>query len=75
MLHGLQGPIEIEGKLWELAMPGLAVFEDEQLASVLTYVRREWGHTASAISTEFVGSVRAKYGDRIDMWTVEELGQ
>ncbi len=75
VLHGLQGPIEIEGKLWELAMPGLAVFEDEQLASVLTYVRREWGHTASAISTEFVGSVRAKYGDRIDMWTVEELGQ
>jgi len=73
VLHGLRGPIEIEGKLWELAMPGLAVFEDEQLASVLTYVRREWGHTAPAISTEFVGSVRAKYGDRIDMWTVEEL--
>ena len=75
VLHGLQGPLEIQGKKWELAMPGLAVFEDEQLASVLTYVRREWGHTASPIAPEQVGAIRAKYGDRIDMWTVEELGE
>lgn len=75
VLHGLQGPIEIDGQTWELAMPGLGVFEDEQLASVLTYVRREWGHTASAISPEMVSAVRAKYADRVDMWTVSELGE
>ena len=75
VLHGLQGPIEIEGKKWELVMPGLGVFDDQQLASVLTYVRREWGHTASAVSPEFVGAIRAKYPDRIDMWTVAELGE
>ncbi len=75
VLHGLQGPIEIQGKKWELAMPGLGVFEDEQLASVLTYVRREWGHTASPISSEMVSAVRAKYADRVDMWTVSELGE
>ena len=75
VLHGLMGPIEIQGKKWELAMPGLAVFEDEQLASILTYVRREWGHTASPVSAESVAAVRAKYEGRIDMWTVKELGE
>ncbi len=75
VLHGLQGPIEIQGKKWELAMPGLAVFDDEQLASVLTYVRREWGHTASPISPKSVAAIRAKYEGRVDMWTVKELGE
>ena len=75
VLHGLQGPIEIKGKMWELAMPGLAVFDDEQLSSILTYVRREWGHEGDPIDPPYVGKVRAKYGDRFDMWTVEELGE
>ncbi len=75
VLHGLQGPIEIEGKKWELAMPGLGVFEDEQLASILTYVRREWDHTGSPIDPGQVGAIRSKYADRIDMWTVAELGE
>ncbi|MCS1407489.1 MAG: Cytochrome c-552 [Verrucomicrobia subdivision 3 bacterium] len=75
VLHGLQGPIVIEGKTWDIAMPGLAVFDDEQLASIMTYVRREWGHTASPVEPELVATVRAKYADRIDMWTVAELGE
>lgn len=75
VLHGLQGPIEIKGKKWELAMPGLAVFDDEQLSSILTYVRREWGHEGAPIDPPYVGKIRAKYGDRFDMWTVEELGE
>ena len=56
-------------------MPGLAVFDDEQLSSILTYVRREWGHEGAPIDPPYVGKIRAKYGDRFDMWTVEELGE
>ena len=73
VLHGLQGPIEIHGKKWELVMPGLGVFDDEQLSSILTYVRREWGHTASPVNPEEVEAIRGQYPGREDMWTVEEL--
>ncbi|MDG1891202.1 MAG: cytochrome c, partial [Verrucomicrobiota bacterium] len=74
-LHGLQGPIEVHGKQWELIMPGLAVFEDQQLASILTYVRRSWGHTASPVESSEVTAIRAQHPDREDMWTVKELLQ
>ncbi len=74
VLHGLQGPIVVKDKEWNLFMPGLAeVMDDEQLASVMTYVRREWGHMASPVEPDLVAAVRAKYADRVDMWTVEEL--
>lgn len=73
VLHGLQGPIEVQGKQWELVMPGLAVFDDEQLSSIMTYVRREWGHTASPIDPEEIKAIRDQYPGREDMWTVEEL--
>ena len=76
VLHGLQGPIVIDGEEWNLFMPGLVdVLDDEHLAAVMTYVRREWGHTASPVDPEFVAEVRAKYEGRVDMWTVEELGE
>ncbi len=76
VLHGLQGPIVIDGEEWNLFMPGLVdVLNDEQLAAVMTYVRREWGHAASPVDPDFVAAIRAKYEDRVDMWTVEELGE
>lgn len=73
-LHGLQGPIEVHGKNWELLMPGLATaLDDDQIASILTYVRREWGHTASPVDPQEVKSVRDQYPGREDMWTVADL--
>ncbi|MBT7535289.1 MAG: cytochrome c, partial [Verrucomicrobia bacterium] len=73
VLHGLQGPIEVHGKKWELIMPGLSVFDDEQIASIMTYVRREWGHTASPVDPSEVRSIRTQYPGREDMWTVKDL--
>jgi mono/diheme cytochrome c family protein len=49
------------------------VFNDEQLASVLTYVRREWGHTASPVSPAMVKDVRDATADRTRPWTAEQL--
>lgn len=73
VLHGLTGPIIVKGEEYSLAMPGLSVFNDEQIAAILTYVRREWGHEASPVSPETVGEVRQEDPDRFDMWTAEEL--
>jgi len=58
---------------WDLIMPGLGIFDDEQLAAILTFVRREWGNTADPVTPESVKAIRDLYPDRIDLWTEEEL--
>ena len=73
ILHGMRGPIHVKNQLYELDMPSLGVLDDEQIASVLTYVRREWGHKFDPIDTAFVKKVRAATIDREDAWTEPEL--
>ena len=73
VLNGLRGPIKVKGQPFELDMPALGVLDDEQIATVLTYVRNEWGHAYSPISTNAVQRVRDATADRADAWTMEEL--
>ncbi len=72
-LHGARGPMVVKGKPFELEMPSLAVLDDEQIASLLTYVRREWGHTADPVEPATVGKIRAETSTRQDAWTEPEL--
>ncbi len=74
VLHGLAGPIKVNGRTWAFEMPPLgAALSDEQIAGVLTYIRREWEHNASPISIETVKAIRAEHKDRTKAWTAEEL--
>lgn len=74
VLHGLSGPIVVDDKEWNLIMPGLGtVFSDEQVAAVMTYVRRNWEHSADPVNPALVEKVRAEDPDRVELWTVEEL--
>ena len=58
-------------------MPPLgAALSDEQIAAALTYIRREWGHTASAgRPVDGAGGARALSNGRTRPWTAEELAQ
>ena len=68
MLHGKRGPTNV--------MPALGtIMSDEQIAAVLTYVRREWGQTGSAIDAATVAQVRGATAGRARPWTAEELQQ
>ena len=49
------------------------VLSDEQIASVLTYIRREWGQSGSAVDPAVVKTVRATTADRKRPWTNVEL--
>lgn len=50
-----------------LTMPGLrAVLDDEAIASVLTFARNSWGHTAGAVSPAVVAEARAATLQRED---------
>jgi mono/diheme cytochrome c family protein len=74
LLHGLAGPITVGKQSWNLEMPPLgAALTDTQIAGVLTYIRREWEHGASPISTEFVAKIRSENTHRSKSWTGEEL--
>ena len=55
-------------------MPPLgAALTDEQIAAALTYIRREWGHGASAVAVQTVRDVRTLSAGRTRPWTAEEL--
>lgn len=73
VMHGLVGPLKVGSRTWNLAMPPLMQLTDEEVAGVLTYIRREWDHNASPVDTKAVTDLRAKHKDRFVPWTEAEL--
>jgi len=64
VLHGLKG---------ELLMPPMSTLDDQQIAAILTYLRRAWGHQAAPVSADTVKRVRAGSLERKEPWTREAL--
>ena len=73
ILHGMAGAVKVGPRTWNLAMPPLPHLTDEQIAGVLTFMRREWDHNAPPVETAAVAAVRAKFKDRALPWTAAEL--
>ena len=59
VLLGQQGPIEVKGQHYNNIMTKLDFLRDKQIAEVLTYVRSNFGNSASAVTEEEVRKVRA----------------
>jgi len=72
LLHGLTGPITRGGTTWNLDMPAYGE-DDESIAAVLTYIRREWGHGADPVLAETVAEQRKAFAERGGPWTEQEL--
>ena len=64
-LHGLHGPIEVNGVKYPGAVPMTAFkqLSDSELSDVLTYVRNAFGNKSTSISSEEVSKVRATTKD------------
>lgn len=86
VLKGLVGPIEVRGKLYNLAMPPQgAVLDDAQLAAIISHVRTSFGNVRDNakpadiakrhVTAETVAAVRAKYADRQVPFNSNELRQ
>ncbi|OYW27727.1 MAG: hypothetical protein B7Z47_06420, partial [Chthoniobacter sp. 12-60-6] len=73
VLHGLAGPVKVGGRNFNLAMPPLPQLTDEDVAGVLTYIRREWEHNGSPVEIKAVSAVREQNKGRMAMWTEQEL--
>jgi mono/diheme cytochrome c family protein/glucose/arabinose dehydrogenase len=78
VLFGLHGPVSVNGDLFNrdsiLEMPGMYnALDDQKIAGILTFVRREWREAAPPIDPETVGAIRAATKGKTDQWTAEEL--
>ncbi|MBK1834580.1 c-type cytochrome [Roseibacillus ishigakijimensis] len=74
VLHGLEGPVSVAGKSFDLVMPPQgAALSDEQIARIVSYVRTSWGHTEEPIEASFVKAARGRSADRKTMWKAPEL--
>ena len=68
LINGKEGPVGL--------MPPLgSVLNDDQIAAVLTYIRREWGQTGSPIDPATVRQVRTATAERARPWTADELAK
>ena len=73
-LKGVRGPITVLGRVHTGDMPAFGgALDDTQVASILTYVRREWGHTASPVDPDVVKTIRAATATHTDAFSPEEL--
>ncbi len=73
VLKGLQGPIKAAGVSFNSNMPSWASFNDEQLAGILTYIRRDWEQGAPPIKPAMVKAIREVAAKHDGAWTGEEL--
>jgi len=74
VLQGFQGEIVREGVTYNAVMPGFGrLLSDEEVASVVTYIRNSFGNEAPEVLPEEVAEMREASADRATGWTESEL--
>jgi glucose/arabinose dehydrogenase/mono/diheme cytochrome c family protein len=71
ILHGMTGPID--GRTYSDVMVPMGTNRDEWVAAAASYVRNNFGNSASFVTNEDVSRVRAATADRKTPWTYPEL--
>ncbi len=71
MLKGLTGPID--GVTYGGVMAPMESYDNDWIASVMTYVRRSWGNTGSSVRPNDIEKVRGWNKKRTKPFTLEEL--
>ncbi|MDP4679509.1 MAG: dehydrogenase [Cyclobacteriaceae bacterium] len=78
VLHGIEGPIKVNDKLYDAPeilpiMPSHSTMDDGSIASILTYIRNEWGNSALPISGRTVSKIRISSQGNVLPWTASGL--
>lgn len=72
-LHGLMGPITVNGEAWNSVMPAQGeTLDDRQIADVLTFIRASWGNGSPPVEESTVAGLREKFSGHAP-WTAEAL--
>jgi mono/diheme cytochrome c family protein len=73
-LHGLHGPMEIDGVSYSGMMPPMGhILSNAEIAAVLTYVRSSFGNELGPVSREDVVRVREAHEPTRGPWSPAEL--
>ncbi len=76
VLNGLRGEIVRDGVTYSAAMPGFSrQLSDEEVASVVTYIRNSFGNEAPEVTPEQVAEMREATAERTEAWTEDELDE
>ena len=80
LLHGIEGPIEVGGKVYDVpeilpVMPSHSTMDDGAITAIMTYIRNEWGNSASPVGRRTVGVTRHTTQGRVVPWTPLELNE
>lgn len=81
VLFGLTGPVKVNGHVYQTPevsgdMPGIGYDKDmpnEDIAQLLSFIRRSWRNNADKVTTEEVTKVRTKLAGREKSFTEAEL--
>jgi mono/diheme cytochrome c family protein len=71
VLKGLHGAVD--GKDYQAQMVPMESNNDDWIASVISYVRNNFGNHSTFITTNDVARVRAAINSRTNTWTLQEL--
>jgi mono/diheme cytochrome c family protein len=58
VLNGMEGPIMVNDQPFNGSMPAHSFLNNEEMASILTYIRKSFGNNASSIHAREVANVR-----------------
>ena len=77
LINGLNGPIVVKGSNYNGNMPafgssGLAL-SDKDIAGVITYIRQEWGNSASEVTEATIAEYSDLYAGRSVPWQAADL--
>ncbi len=67
IMNGVQGEISVKGRTWNGNMPSQMVLNDVELASIMTYLRNNFGNsTGDVVTPEMAGAALELYKERAD---------
>lgn len=83
VLYGLTGPVKVSNKIYKAPeingeMPGIGnnkAYADEDIAQVLSFIRKSWGNNADKVKPEEVGAIRKKFGGRQKAFVIDEINK
>lgn len=78
LLSGLMGPIKVNGTQYNtsMVMPGfVANLTDQELADVSTYVRNNWGNTASTVYRDLFEKLRKETSNKQIPYTEQDFNR
>ena len=59
ILHGLQGPVKVNGTDYNSVMPPMNQLTDDEVANIATYVLNSWGNPGGRVTKEEAATIRA----------------